>query len=79
VIEPTRAQLSLAEGLIEEEVGALWEEWKREVDQLLGDQSGTRSDCLRGPRSAVAEQPYAGPARHARGRGAAAVAVEAHA
>ena len=38
MIEPTRAQLSLAEGLIEEEVGPLWEEWMREVDQLLTDQ-----------------------------------------
>jgi len=37
LIEPTRAQLSLAEGLIEEEVGPLWEEWMREVDQLLTD------------------------------------------
>jgi IS5 family transposase len=37
LIEPTRAQLSLAEGLIEEEVGPLWEEWMREVDQLLAD------------------------------------------
>jgi IS5 family transposase len=37
LIEPTRAQLSLAEGLIQEEVGPLWEEWMREVDQLLAD------------------------------------------
>ena len=37
MIEPTRAQLSLAEGLIHEEVGPLWEEWMREVDQLLAD------------------------------------------
>ena len=37
MIEPTRAQLSLAEGLIQEEVGPLWEEWMREVDQLLAD------------------------------------------
>jgi hypothetical protein len=37
VIEPTRAQLSLAEGLIQEEVGPLWEEWMREVDQVLAD------------------------------------------
>jgi IS5 family transposase len=39
VIEPTRAQLSLAEGLIQEEVGPLWEEWMREVDQLLADRA----------------------------------------
>jgi len=37
LIEPTRAQLSLAEGLIQEEVGPLWEEWMREVDQVLAD------------------------------------------
>ena len=39
MIEPTRAQLSLAEGLIEEEVGPLWEEWMREVDQVLADRA----------------------------------------
>lgn len=38
MIEPSRApQLSFAEGLIEEEVGPLWEEWMREVDALLAD------------------------------------------
>lgn len=38
MIEPTCApQLSFAEGLIEEEVGPLWEEWMREVDSLLAD------------------------------------------
>ncbi len=37
MIEPTRAQLSFAEGLIQEEVGPLWEEWMREVDPLLAD------------------------------------------
>jgi len=37
LIEPTRAQLSFAEGLIEEEVGPLWEKWMREVDALLAD------------------------------------------
>lgn len=39
MIEPTRAQLSFAEGLIEEEVGPLWEEWMREVDELLADRA----------------------------------------
>jgi IS5 family transposase len=39
LIEPTRAQLSLAEGLIQEEVGPLWEEWMREVDQVLADRA----------------------------------------
>ncbi|MGB6308230.1 MAG: ISNCY family transposase [Steroidobacteraceae bacterium] len=38
-MEPTRAQLSFAEGLIEEEVGPLWEEWMREVDELLADRA----------------------------------------
>lgn len=37
LIEPSRPQLSFAEGLIEEEVGPLWEEWMREVDALLAD------------------------------------------
>jgi IS5 family transposase len=37
VIEPSRAQLSFAEGLIDEEDGPLWEEWMREVDELLAD------------------------------------------
>jgi len=39
LIEPTRAQLSLAEGLIEEEVGPLWEAWMRKVDQVLADRA----------------------------------------
>jgi IS5 family transposase len=38
VIEACRAQLNLAEGLIAEEVGELWEDWMREVDQVLTDQ-----------------------------------------
>jgi IS5 family transposase len=38
MIEPSRApQLSFAEGLIQEEVGPLWEHWMREVDGLLAD------------------------------------------
>jgi IS5 family transposase len=37
VIELCRAQLNLAEGLIAEEVGELWEDWMRQVDQVLGD------------------------------------------
>ena len=37
MIEPSRQQLSFAEGLIDEEVGPLWEEWMREVDTLLAD------------------------------------------
>jgi transposase, IS5 family len=37
VIEPSRQQMSFAEGLIEEEVGPLWEDWMRQVDGLLSD------------------------------------------
>src|ERR1700674_4483425 len=38
MIELSRPQLSFAEGLIEEEVGSLWEPWMRQVDQVLEDQ-----------------------------------------
>ena len=37
LIEPTRPQLSFAEGLIREEVESLWEEWMRQVDAVLAD------------------------------------------
>jgi transposase-like protein DUF772 len=37
MIELSRSQLSFAEGLIEEEVGSLWEPWMRQVDELLAD------------------------------------------
>jgi transposase, IS5 family len=37
LIEPSRPQLSFAEGLMQEEVGPLWEEWMRQVDALLAD------------------------------------------
>ena len=37
MIELSRPQLSFAEGLIQEEVGPLWEEWMRQVDALLVD------------------------------------------
>jgi len=37
LIEPSRPQLSFAEGLIQEEVGPLWEEWMRQVDAVLAD------------------------------------------
>jgi IS5 family transposase len=42
LIEPTRAQLSFAEGLIQEEVGPLWEEWMRQVDEVLADRQLVR-------------------------------------
>jgi IS5 family transposase len=38
VIEPRRRQLSLAEGLIAEEVEELWEEWMWHVDEVLSDE-----------------------------------------
>jgi hypothetical protein len=37
VIELSRAQLSFTEGLIQEEVGPLWEDWIRQVDEELLD------------------------------------------
>jgi len=37
VIETRRAQLSFGEGLINEEVADLWEDWMRPVDQVLDD------------------------------------------
>jgi IS5 family transposase len=37
VIELSRPQLSFAEGLIQEEVGPLWEDWMRQVDEVLLD------------------------------------------
>jgi IS5 family transposase len=38
VIEICRRQLNFAEGLIAEEVGELWEEWMRRVDEVLADE-----------------------------------------
>ena len=37
MIEARRAQLSFGEGLINEEVADLWEDWMRPVDQVLDD------------------------------------------
>ena len=37
MIEPSRPQLSFAEGLIQEEIGPLWEEWMRQADAVLAD------------------------------------------
>lgn len=37
MIELSRPQLSFAEGLIQEEVGPLWEPWMRHVDEVLAD------------------------------------------
>jgi Transposase domain (DUF772) len=38
MIEVCRRQLNFGEGLIAEEVGDLWEDWMRQVDQVLTDQ-----------------------------------------
>jgi len=38
VIEARRHQMSLAEGLIIEEIEELWEEWMRHVDEVLADE-----------------------------------------
>ena len=37
MIELCRRQMNFAEGLIAEEVGELWEDWMRQVDQVLAD------------------------------------------
>ena len=37
MIEVCRRQLNFGEGLIAEEVGELWEDWMRQVDQVLAD------------------------------------------
>jgi IS5 family transposase len=43
VVEPSRPQLSLAEGLIQVEVGPLWESWTHQVDTVLADQGLVKS------------------------------------
>ena len=45
MIEPSRPQLSFAEGLIQEEVGPLWEEWMRQVDEVLADRELVQVVC----------------------------------
>ena len=37
MIEVCRRQMNFAEGLIAEEVGELWEDWMRQVDEVLTD------------------------------------------
>jgi IS5 family transposase len=37
VIELCRRQMNFAEGLIAEEVGELWEDWMRQIDEVLAD------------------------------------------
>jgi IS5 family transposase len=55
MIEVCRRQLNFAEGLIAEEVGELWEDWMRQVDEVLSDQEllGTVYEALarRWPKS----------------------------
>jgi len=75
MIEPSRPQLSFAEGLIQEEVGPLWgTQWMRQVDALLADR-----ELLQIVYEALATEPYArAPGDPGRG-GAAAVVTQAHA
>ena len=37
MIEVNRRKLNFADGLIAEEVGDLWEDWMRQVDEVLSD------------------------------------------
>jgi hypothetical protein len=78
VIEPSRPQLSFAEGPIQEQVGPLWEEWMREVDALLADRELVQivyeALARRYPRSRTR-----GRAAHPGRCRAAAAALEAHA
>jgi IS5 family transposase len=48
MIEVCRRQLDFADGLIAEEVGELWEDWMRQVDEVLSDQEllGTVYEAL---------------------------------
>jgi IS5 family transposase len=61
MIETSRAQISFADGLIEEEVGSLWEPWMREVDQLLADRELVQivyeSLARRSPKSRTRGRP----------------------
>jgi IS5 family transposase len=38
VVEARRLQRTFGEGLIEEEVADLWEEWMRHADEVLNDE-----------------------------------------
>ena len=78
VIERRRRQLNFADGLIAEEVGELWEDWMRQVDQVLTDRAAAQYR-VRGVGAPLAEQPHARAQGHTRGSGAAPAAVEAHA
>ena len=71
VIEVCRRQINFAEGLIAEEVGELWEDWMRQVDEVLTDQA-LLCTRLRGVGAALAEQSDPRTQRHPRRRRAAA-------
>ena len=77
MIELSRAQLSFAEGLIQEEVGPLWEDWMRQVDEVLLDPH-LLSIVYEALALMLAEEPDAWATRDPGGRGAAIVAPEAH-
>ena len=61
MIELSRPQLSFAEGLIQEEVGPLWEPWMRHVDEVLADrelvQIVYRALAQRWPKSRTRGRP----------------------
>jgi IS5 family transposase len=61
MIELSRPQLCFAEGLIEEEVGSLWEPWMRHVDELLADRELVQivyeALALRWPQSRTRGRP----------------------
>ena len=73
MIEPSRPQLSFAEGLIQEEVGPLWEEWMREVDALLADRELVQIVYEALARRYPQSRTRGRPAHPGRGRVAAAL------
>jgi hypothetical protein len=78
VIEPSRPQLSFADGLIQEEVGPLWEEWMRQVDDVLSDRELVQI-VYEALARRLAEESYSRPTRNARRSGPAPVATQTHA
>lgn len=72
MIEPSRPQLFFAEGLIQEEVRPLWEEWMRQVDALLADREFVQV-IYETLGTSLAQQPHTGTSAHP-GRSGGAVA-----
>ena len=73
MIEVCRRQMNFAEGLIAEEVGELWEDWMRQVDEVL-DRPGAARHRLRGVGAPLAEEPHPRAQRNP-GRSGAALAA----